>query len=120
MNTLKLFIYVAILRAYWSKISAKLFKRVQPHGTVTIKIYPTDNLYTIVARYAYKHGSKKENMTNSVAQYSDIFDARAVCYSTPKWYDGTYDNDDDEDENNEDEPIKVNIKPREYPILAFI
>jgi hypothetical protein len=110
----------AILKAYWSKFSSKFFKRVQPHGTVTIKIYPRDNLYTIVAKYIYKHGSKKDSMTCSVAQYSDIFDASAICDPLYEWYDSSFDIDNEDDEDTDEaETARVHIKPRKYPILAL-
>ncbi|KAI8642945.1 P-loop containing nucleoside triphosphate hydrolase protein [Parasitella parasitica] len=68
---LSLAFYIApILRTHWAKLVERVFKKVDPPGYVTIKIYSTDNLYNIVSKYAFEHGNTKDKLASGIAQYN--------------------------------------------------
>jgi hypothetical protein len=91
-------------------LSTNIFKRVEPAGTVVIRIYPEDQLYDVVGQYAFEHGSNKDNLTTGVAQYSDAFNASEA---KEDWYQDNWDNEESSrSESDSGDAAKVKIRPR--------
>ncbi|KAK4514096.1 putative NRPS-like protein biosynthetic cluster [Mucor velutinosus] len=68
---LSLAFYIApILRTHWTKLVERIFKKADPPGYVTIKIYSSDNLYNIVSKYAFEHGNTKDKLSSGIAMYN--------------------------------------------------
>jgi hypothetical protein len=109
---------IAILKTYWSKFSENLFKSVAPPGTVAVKIYATDNLYDIVSKYAYEHGSTRENLTIGIAQYADVYNANSVDEYDEDWYGDEWYDSATSSIDSEDAPVRVQLRPRKFLLMV--
>lgn len=92
----------------------KIFKKSQPPGTVSIRIFATDSLYDTISRYAYEHGSAKDKLNTGVAKYNSGSSQNYTCVDD---YDYDYYSDEDECDDDSSEAIRVQLAPRKFNLI---
>jgi hypothetical protein len=81
---------------------------------VTVKVYSTDNLYDIISKYAYEHGSNRDNLTTGVAQYADVYNANSVDEYDDDWYSDSWSDSTNPSDKSDEAPVRVQLKPRKF------
>lgn len=89
----------------------KLFKKVQPAGTVAIKIYNDDELYRIISKYAFQYSKNKRTFVEGIAEYYNYNESISTCVNEyDDWKE--YYSDEKRCAQIEEGEYKVKLKPR--------
>lgn len=89
----------------------RLFRKVQPPGTICIKIYSDDELYRIISKYAFQYSKNKRTFIEGIAQYYAYNEPITTCVDEyDDWKD--YYVDEKKWAQIEEAEYKVKLKPR--------
>lgn len=92
----------------------RLFKKVQPAGTVCIKIYNDDELYRIISKYAFQYSKNKRTFVEGIAEYYSYNESISTCVHEYEDWKTYYEEDEKKCAQVEEQEYKVKLKPRKF------